>query len=493
MKLFRTLSLLFLLIYQSLGFADINSYFNSIKADPNALYTFLKRMPKGGELHYHLAGGAYPETMLAIAAQHNYCFDTMNWSVVKNSEGCKGIPSAELNHHPEAYNQVLKAWSMKDFVPGNESAHDHFFASFYKFFPIVSYHDAGLLSEIMHRAINQHEQYLEIMIIPDNANAIHFAPHHFSLDKMEQFKQQLLANPEFQANIQQTIKHSHELIQTVRHQAVCEAKPEQPLCKMTVKFQYYVLREQSLNKVFAQALNGFVAASQSPDLVGVNLVQAEDGIISLRDYHKQMQIFAFLHQAYPQVHIALHAGELAPQATTPENTRFHIHDAITTGHAERIGHGVDIAQEDGTFNLLQSMKEKGIVVEINLISNKEVLNVAGKQHPLRFYLNHQVPVVLSTDDEGILRTDLTAQYVEAVLHHSVDYPSLKQINRNALTYSFLPGKSLWQQRDKAIPVADCRDLNSETCLQFVKANQKARVQRQLELKLASFEQSIPRL
>lgn len=41
-------------------------------------------MPKGGELHYHLAGGAYPEIMLDLASK-NYCLNTLTSKVSKNS------------------------------------------------------------------------------------------------------------------------------------------------------------------------------------------------------------------------------------------------------------------------------------------------------------------------------------------------------------------------------------------------------------------------
>ncbi|AHE67891.1 adenosine deaminase [Legionella oakridgensis ATCC 33761 = DSM 21215] len=267
----------------------------------------------------------------------------------------------------------------------------------------------------------------------------------------------------------------------------CDTQPQQPVCNLTVKFQYYILREQPLDQVFAQALNGFIAASQSPDIIAINLVQAEDGIISLRDYRHQMQIINFLHETYPNVHIALHAGELSPKAVSPDALNFHIHDAVFTGKAERIGHGVDIAYENNAEILMNHMAKKPIAVEINLTSNQEILNISGVNHPLRYYLLHQVPVVLSTDDEGILRTDLTRQYVEAVLHHGLDYQTIKTINRNALTYSFLPGNSLWSNANQGIPVKVCLNLNSQACKSFIKDNEKARLQWQLETQLLAFE------
>jgi len=217
------------------------------------------------------------------------------------------------------------------------------------------------------------------------------------------------------------------------------------------------------------------------------LVQPEDGIISLRDYHKQMLIFNYFHQLYPKVKISLHAGELSPDAVVPAELSYHIHDALFTGHAQRIGHGAAIAYENNANETMQYMADNHLPVEINLISNKEILNMSGRNHPVHYYLSHHVPVVLSTDDEGVLRTDLTRQYVEAVLGQGMDYPLLKQINRNTLTYAFIPGKSIWANAERAELIRECSDLNSEHCKEFITVNEKARLQWNLEQKLIAFE------
>ncbi|MFI4963372.1 MAG: adenosine deaminase, partial [Legionellales bacterium] len=245
-----------------------------------------------------------------------------------------------------------------------------------------------------------------------------------------------------------------------------------------------------LDSVFTQVLTAFEAVSQSKNtLVGVNLVQPENGIRCLTDYRKQMEILNYFHNLYPEVHITLHAGELAPESVIPEELSYHIHDALFTGHAQRIGHGVDIAYENGAESIANYMSKQQIPVEINLISNHKILNVSGPNHPLNYYLAHKVPVVLSTDDEGILRTDLTNQYVEAARVHGLDYPTLKQINRNALTYAFVPGKSIWANPYKAEAVVDCQDLHSVSCRAFIKNNEKAQLQWDLEEQLVAFERA----
>jgi adenosine deaminase len=486
---FFLLSIL-LLLFCIPAMASIESHFATIKSDPNALYAFFKEMPKGGELHYHLAGGAYPESMLALASHSDYCINPETNVIGKALFHCDGVKAKTLATKPELYNQVLRAWSMKDFITGPETGHDHFFASFNKFIPLVNDFRPQLLAEIMKRASNQHELYLEIMDAADNSHSTTFAQLASGPIGFAAKQKNLLANPDFQKNITATVNESKRTLEQARHYLGCDTLAEQPVCTVTVKFQYFVLREQPLDNVFAQALNGFAAAEKSNDIVGVNLVQAEDGIISLRDYQEQMRIFKFLHSTYPNVHIALHAGELAPSDVPPAELRFHIHDAIFTGQAKRIGHGVSIAYEDDADELVNYMAKTPIAVEINLTSNQDILNVSGKNHPLNYYLSHHIPVILSTDDEGILRTDLTREYVKAVSEHGLDYADIKNINRNALTYSFLPGESLWADPVKGIAVNACQTTDSELCQQFIKNNEKARLQWQLEKKLAAFEKNI---
>lgn len=482
-----TLFLLSVFFISSLQ-ANVTSYFNQIKSDPNALYAFFKSMPKGGELHYHLAGGAYPETMLLLASMSDYCLNTKTFILSKNFSYCDGVKTKELLGQPEVYSQVIRDWSFKDFVPGKESGHDHFFNGFVKYIPIIMDYRPELLADIMKRAAQQQEQYLEILAMPDNAKSTGFGDLIKNIPTYTKKKQLLLTNNDFKNNINFTTLESDRILNQARHLLGCETNSQAEACQIKIKFLYYSLREQSEDKLFAQALNAFEAVSHSKgSLVGVNLVQPEDGIISLRDYRKQMRIFQYLHQVYPNVNIALHAGELAPQDVIPEELGYHIHDALFTGHAQRIGHGSAIAYENNAEDTLKYMAKNHLPVEINLISNLKILNLSGRNHPLNYYLSHQVPVVLSTDDEGVLRTDLTRQYVEAVLDQGLDYQVLKQINRNALTYAFLPGMSIWSKARTAELIQDCQDLNSKTCMEFIKQNEKATLQWNLEKKLNSFE------
>lgn len=467
---------------------NITEHLDAIKHDPNELYAFFKLMPKGGELHYHLDGGAYPETMLELAAKHSFCIESATFTIKpQNTHDCQGVLAQDLLNQQALYTKTIQAWSMSDFVASKESPHDHFHAVFSKINGFESHFRPELLAEVMARAANQNELYLEIYLSADNLHSMSFAPLIQHANTMAEKKQLLLQNTDFQKNIRSTVQESDRILKRAKQLLKCEHNSNQPVCNLTVKFQYFVLREHTPDEVFAQALNGFEAARQSKNIVGVNIVQVEDSVIALKNYRHHMRIFEFLNKTYPDVHIALHAGEINAQAVQPADLGFHIQDAIAIGHAQRIGHGVSIAYEDHVNSLLKKMQQTPIPVEVNLTSNRVALNVAGKDHPLRFYLNHHVPVVLSTDDEGILRTDLTRQYVEAVSTHNLNYPTIKHINRNVLTYAFLPGKSIWEPGEGDLAIHDCQVLDSQSCLAFIKNNPKGKLQWQLEHALNAFE------
>jgi adenosine deaminase len=218
----------------------------------------------------------------------------------------------------------------------------------------------------------------------------------------------------------------------------------------------------------------------------------EDWPVPIRDFNSHMRMLDFLHGLYPKVHITLHAGELTPQLVPPEEL-FHIRASIVRGHAQRIGHGVDVMQEAEPAALLRMMAEKRILVEVCLTSNDVILNVTGIHHPLPLYLKFGVPIALATDDEGVSRGDIAQEYQRAAETYRLSYLQLKAFARNSLEYSFLPGESLWKDSRKALRAAACASDNpavartSTACSGFLAASEKARQQWELEKELSDFE------
>jgi len=239
-------------------------------------------------------------------------------------------------------------------------------------------------------------------------------------------------------------------------------------------------------------------AAADPRVVGINFVQPEDTFMSMSEYHRQMLMLDYLHSVYPQVHISLHAGEIAPGLVPPEGLSFHVREAVDLGHAERIGHGVDVMYENDPHALLKELAARHIMVEINLTSNDGILGVAAPDHPLPDYRAARVPVALSTDDEGVSRITLTHEYTRAALEFNLSYIDLKDMARTSLEHSFLSGPSLWQQPDaftRVNPACASQPVGAASptpkCRAYLLASEKATQQWELEHRYQVFEASQP--
>jgi adenosine deaminase len=135
-------------------------------------------------------------------------------------------------------------------------------------------------------------------------------------------------------------------------------------------------------------------------------------------------------------------------------------------------------------------------VEINLTSNDTILGLRDARHPLALYRAAGVPLVLSTDDEGVSRSDMTNEYLRAATEQGLRYDELKAMARASLEYAFLPGASLWQQGLVGTPAPACRGVASGTapaagpCADLLAGSEKAREQWRLEADFAAFENKI---
>jgi adenosine deaminase len=479
-----------------------------------ALRTFLTGMPKGADLHVHLSGAVYAESWLRAAGEDGLCIDTKELKFVKPpAGGCEKelgqVLASDMLAHTQVpanqglYDKLIDAFSMRAFVPyAGWNGHDQFFATFDHFGGTSKQHTGEWIDEVATRAATQNEQYMELMETPPFGHAATIAYKLTWDENLPEFRKKLL-----DAGLEEEVDAAKEHIENALAQRNklehCGAgagaeKPDPkpgPGCQVQVRFIYQVLRGFPKEQVFAQALLGFETISKLPGLfVGINFVQPEDGYISMEDYTLQMHMMDYLHSVYPNVQITLHAGELAPGMVPPEGMRFHIRQAVELGHAERIGHGVDVMYEDDSQGLLKELAQKHVMIEINLTSNDGILGIKGGDHPLLLYRKVGVPVALSTDDEGVSRIDLTHEYVRAAGEYNLGYIDLKQMARTGMEHNFLPGKSLWARQDVfTAAVSECGgqplggEKPSSRCKSYLDANEKAAAQWELERRFRAFE------
>jgi adenosine deaminase len=474
--------------------------YNLARGNPLALRAFLVDMPKGGELHYHLSGGVYAESWIRAGVEDHLCVDAASKSFVKKqSANCAtgDVPAENALHDQQLFDKLVDAFSMRGFVPTpGVTGHDQFFNTFARFGAVDSRHTGEWLDEAATRAASQNEQYLELMETPPFDHAAKIAKEiGWHGENFAAFRDQLLAKG-LRDEIAVTRAYFDQEEASRRQLEHCGEANEAPACRVQVRYIYQVLRAFSPEQVFAQTLLGFEASAVDPRIVGINYVQPEDDRTAMANYALQMRQLAYLHSVYPKTHISLHAGELAPEMVPPDGLRFHIRMAVEVAHAERIGHGVDVMYEDRPYELLNEMAANHVMVEINLTSNDVILGITGYDHPFRMYRKYKVPVALSTDDEGVSRIDLTHEYERAVETFALSYADLKQMVRTSIEHSFLPGASLWQERDKfKQTVGDCsgdalgNDRPSSKCAAFLQSSERAQQQWELERRLSIFEAS----
>jgi len=482
------------------------AYQAALHQGPPALRAFLNQFPKGADLHVHLSGAVYAETYIRDAGEDGLCVDQAALSFAKPPCAPPLVEAAQLPANQKLYDRMINAFSIRSFVPTSGfSAHDQFFAAFDRFRGLNKRHMGEWVDEVAGRAAAQNQQYIELMMAPPSAHAVQIARElgtkiepGFTVKDFAALRQALIDHglrDEVAADLSEAARIENDR-QTMEH---CGTPHALPACKVVTRYHFEVLRGNEPEQVFAQTLLGFETVQASIEAgeggyIGINFVMPEDGFLSMRDYTLQMKMLDYLHSVYPKVHISLHAGELTLGLVPPEGLRFHIRQAVELGHAERIGHGVDVMYEDDAAGLLKEMAQKHVMVEINLSSNEAILGVKSAEHPFPIYRAAHVPVVLSTDDEGVSRIDITNEYVRAALDYHLSYLDLKQLARTGMEHNFLPGSSLWAATDVFTAlVAACKgkalgaDKPTAICKKFLDGSEKAAAQWELERRFREFE------
>jgi len=473
-------------------------YLDRVRKQPPLLLAFVRDLPKGADLHNHLDGAIYAEDLIDFAADGQLCVDRTSSRLLPGPcDSCETYtakPAARCAYGDHVlYNQMVDTWSMRNWRPGDESGHDHFFASFDKFGLASHTHVAGAIAAATNRAGMDHLQYVEFMHTADAGAAAQLAGKIEWIQDFAKMRDALLT-----AGMKDVAAETGKRLAAddarAREILKCGTADAAPGCTVTVRYLYQVLRGLPHEVVFAQILLGFELASSDPRFVGLNLVMPEDWYVPIHDFNEHMAMLDYLHTVYPKVHIALHAGELAMGLVPPEDLTFHIRASVERGHAERIGHGVSVMNETDPIALLHEMAERNVLVEIALTSNDMILGVSGEDHPLPIYMKYGVPVALATDDEGVSRSDLTHEYLRAIESYRLSYVDLKRMARQSLEHSFLPGQSLWTDTKLVFRMAPAcagdaaaPDKPSAACEQFLASSERARMQWKLESEFAKFE------
>ncbi len=408
----------------------MNEYFENIKNDSGTLLNFFNIMPKGAEIHHHALGALDVEDILEYAVENNLWIDLNNGQLYKDSflgrEQAKIVSQSE-----DLRNFCFSQWSTSAFIGSKKDAAAHFFNIFQKILPVFRNNETYWLEKICKKASNEGLLYIETLIEhPDSSEVV----WGWALDYEGN-----LENDEDFEKFYHFIKRKG--LEEVLNQLFTTVETWKKINQHGIEllFQLYTVRNLDIRQVFAQMILSYEAAYHSEHIVGVNLVAPEFHENTLKFYSIQMKMCRWLNSIFKGVNLALHAGELTDELVSEKYLKFHIQEALFTASAKRIGHGVDLLYETHRNGILDFMQEKDIAIEILSDSNDFILGVRGISHPFEIYHKMSVPIVLSTDDPGILQCTLAEQYYKIASENNyLRYEHFRQFSVNSLKYSFLP-------------------------------------------------------
>lgn len=488
---------------------DAASTLEEIRRDEAAVREFLIAMPLGGDLHHHLSGSVYAETYLGwAAADGDFCIADSNLGL---STACgDGNDAPVPSGRRDFYLEVVRAWSMLDFVPSSGySGADHFFSTFSKFGALSGTQHGRMLADVRRRAAAENVLYIEPMLT-SNSTARSLGEDVWSElgggsvvpAEYASFHAALLADPGFPSARGRLTDDAENSESIANSEQDCGSADAAPGCAVRTRYQAYISRSGSDSGVFAQMVAAYEAAIVDPRIVGLNLVGPEDGSTAMANYDDQMDMLGYLGEYYADsspLRLSLHAGEITAESV-PGGYQLdevdHIRKAVEIAGTRRVGHGVDVMFESDADGLLDMLRDRGILVEICFASNDIILEVSGAPHPIYDYIAAGVPVSLATDDQGIARSSLAAEFLRGVMDQGLSYLELKQMVRASIEYSFLPGDSFWADASLSTVVDVCAPAAGDTpvtaspsaeCQSFLEGSERAQLQRLLESQFETFE------
>jgi hypothetical protein len=455
---------------------------------------FLRAMPKGGDLHLHLAGSAYPETYLKWAIEDGLCIDPAALSLAPPPCNAPLRPASDALADNGLWGHMLDSLSTRQPGFAGRSGHDQFFTAFERFDAIDSKRQSDMLADVMQRLAAQNTWYVELMVTPQSRQSRAVGREIGWKDDMR--RQAELGRARLEALVPAAIAQTDAMEARAREILGCGKPHESPACAVTVRYLVQSNRLVPPEETFAQLQLGVALIERDHRWVGLQLVAPEDHPNALRNYVADMEMVGFLSDKGRKVHVALHAGELSPAFATPGELSYHIRLAVEEAGAARIGHGVDLPYEDDALDLVREMAAKGVMVEVTLTSNDVILNVRGANHPWHWLRDAGVPFALSTDDPGISRSELSQEYARGAAE-GMTYADLVRSARNALAYSFLGGEGLWSdpgryEHPASACAADIGKAQPEqrACRDYLARNEKAREAFRFEVRLAAFVSAV---
>lgn len=407
------------------------AWFETFKQQASAqqLYNFLYLLPKGGDLHHHLAGANFSEWWFDVATNPSLNGDYRYYTQV--------YPNLCENAQTKEYAPLADFLAFRNIQASTFNTLNACQQSQYKALTALSPEEKlGWLNSIrLDKKGEGRDEFFEKHW--SRLNQLMANPHiqaEMIVKNMRDFSAEGLVYLETQVGARNMLKadgsfYSEDEVVAIYRQRL--AQKDALKTGVTTKLQYTLLRFSPDAEAQLEWIYRFV--DQHRDLyVGINMAGREDND---KGYPLRfLPTLRKLRNTLPAVNLSIHAGEV-------DEPNFHVRDTLLLG-ATRIGHGVNLIDDPQTMLL---MRNSQYMVEINLISNLLLEYVNDySQHPFGEYLRTGIPVALSTDDRGMWDSNMTDEYFVAVKEFNLTWQELLSLGENSLQFSFLDEQSKQQ-------------------------------------------------
>ena len=172
-----------------------------------------------------------------------------------------------------------------------------------------------------------------------------------------------------------------------------------------------IIKDQKTSSTYLKDnINVLKAVAKSPYVVGSDFIGEEINDIS--DLQPVIQkIVKYVNQEDKEFTIRIHAGENDSLRDNVRKSIMCVKEALADGQPMprcRIGHGLyseNLNSEEGK-ELLDLMKETGVVIEFQLTSNVRLNNISDlSNHPIKTFLKNGIKCVQGTDGCGFYGSD----------------------------------------------------------------------------------------
>ena len=172
-----------------------------------------------------------------------------------------------------------------------------------------------------------------------------------------------------------------------------------------------IIKDQKTSTTYLKEnINVLKAVAKSPYVVGSDFIGEEiNDIADLQPAIKE--IVKYVGEEDKDFTIRIHAGENDSLRDNVRKSILCVKEALAEGQKMprcRIGHGLyseDLNSEAGQ-ELIELMRETGVVIEFQLTSNIRLNNISDlSNHPIKKFLNNGIKCVQGTDGCGFYGTD----------------------------------------------------------------------------------------